>query len=1021
MPRRWLVMVAWLAGWWLAVERSSGQPPARLDTESGNGLMTPAEALARMRMPPGFIATVFAAEPDVRNPIALAWDPRGRLWVAENHTYAELPQKFDLRLCDRLSIFEDADGDGRFDHRKIFSAELQMLTSVELGQGGVWLMCPPRLLFVADRDGDDVPDGPAEVVLDGFTTAQENHHTLANGLRWGPDGWLYGRCGASSPGQLGRPGSPPELRVPIRGGIWRYHPTRGTVEAVCHGTTNPWGLDWDAHGEGFLINTVNGHLWHLISGAHFARPHTIEPNPRVYLPIDQHADHYHWDTSQELRYSAAPSLEDDRRGGGHAHSGLLIYGADQWPADYRGRLLTLNFHGRRVNVERLKRRGSGFVGHHEPDLIFMGDPWFRGIDLSQGPDGGVFILDWSDTGECHEHNGVHRSSGRIFKITWGSPRAGPIEDLSRLDNPSLVALHRHPNEWFVRQSRRVLADRHASGDDLAGVADKLRRLLREAAEPMIQLRALWSLHVIGEATADLLRALLDHGDEALRAWAIRLLTDAMPLDTVDSRRVGLDVELSAELESTLERLARGDRSGLVRLVLASTLQRLPVGRRLTLARALCSRGEDASDHNLPSLIWTGLIPVAESNPELLAELAAECKIPVVTRQIARRLGEELASRPEGVNSLIGVAIRGSEEIRSEILTGLTDALAGWRSAPEPRRWKELRGLIEMTTATTRTRDRARALDVLFGDGRALDELRRLALDGNAELAARKSALATLVQSRPSDLESICARLIRTRFLNVVAVRGLAYSEDPAIGSLIADSYRSFHPSERPAALEVLASRPSFAQALLDRIAAGKIDRAELTPFYVRQIQSLGDPETNARLAEVWGELRTTHEDRRNQIEILRGRLDPATLNLADRRRGRALFDRVCGTCHRMYGHGSEIGPDLTGAQRHDLDYLLENLLDPSATVPADFRMTTVATRDGRVLNGLVREPTQQTIKLVTQTETLTLNRDEIEAIEPSRHSLMPDGLLDPLSPEEIRELIAYLMHPVQVPLPDDAD
>src|SRR5437763_791716 len=172
-------------------------PPPRNTEPSATGRLPAPAAVAGFRAPAGFRVTVFAAEPDVQNPIAMAWDRRGRLWVAENYTYAEQTQKFDLRLRDRVLILEDADGDGRFDRRTVFTDQVQRLASVELGFGGVWLLCPPRLLFLPDRDGDDIPDGPADVVLDGFSVPAENYHTFANGLRWGPDGWLYGRCGAS--------------------------------------------------------------------------------------------------------------------------------------------------------------------------------------------------------------------------------------------------------------------------------------------------------------------------------------------------------------------------------------------------------------------------------------------------------------------------------------------------------------------------------------------------------------------------------------------------------------------------------------------------------------------------------------------------------------------------------------------------------------------------------------------------------------------------------------------------------
>ena len=412
-------------------------------------------------------------------------------------------------------------------------------------------------MFIPDRDRDDVPDGPAEVVLDGFTVARENYHTFANGLRWGPDGWLYGRCGASSPGQVGAPGTSEARRIPLRGGLWRYHPVHKRFEVLCHGTTNPWGHDWNALGEAFFINTVNGHLWHVIPGAHFARPHSIEPNPRAYAIIDQHADHYHWDNSKDFHTPLVPGGIADRRGGGHAHSGLMIYLADQWPAPFRDKIFTLNFHGRRVNVDRLERSGSGYVGRHEPDIFFAADPWFRGIDLSYGPDGSVFVLDWSDTGECHEHDGVHRSSGRIYRFAYGEPGHLDIHDVSKLGERDLVALHSHPNEWFVRKARRVLAERSARDEPLVEAKVGLRELFAQNSEPARMIRALDSLFVIGGTDIPFLRGLLRHEHESIRTWAIRYLF-RLPIDWSTARGAGADVELPADLRQEFVAALRDD-------------------------------------------------------------------------------------------------------------------------------------------------------------------------------------------------------------------------------------------------------------------------------------------------------------------------------------------------------------------------------------------------------------------------------------------------------------------------------
>ena len=289
---------------------------------------------------------------------------------------------------------------------------------------------------------------------------------------------------------------------------------------------------------------------------------------------------------------------------------------------------------------------------------------------------------------------------------------------------------------------------------------------------------------------------------------------------------------------------------------------------VALARALLSRSEDADDHNLPSLIWTGLIPLAEADPEGLVSLANDARIPSVIELIARRLGEDIDERPAPINGLLTAsANRGARE-HSAIVSGLEAALAGRRKARRPEAWEAFRGSLASSNDRT-LREHVRELDVLFGDGRALDEVRRLALDESASVDDRKVALKTLIEGRPADLRAICERLVRVRFLNSVAVRGLALFDDPEIGRSLARNYRSFHPSERSAAIEVLVSRPAFAQALLDQVAAGKIRREDITAFHARQILSLGDPALAHRLAEVWGELRGTAADRRGRIAGLK--------------------------------------------------------------------------------------------------------------------------------------------------------
>jgi putative membrane-bound dehydrogenase-like protein len=989
--------------------------------------MSAAEAAAKMRLPHGFRATVFAAEPDVQNPIAMAWDARGRLWIAENYTYAEGGKKFDLNLRDRILIFEDKDGDGRFDTRKMFTDELQMLTSIEIGHGGVWVMCPPQLRFIPDRDGDDVPDGAPEVMLDGLTGSPDMYHTFANGLRFGPDGWLYGRCGASSSGEMGVPGTPAEQRIPLRGTIWRYHLRRKVVEALSSGTTNPWGHDWDEHGELFFINTVNGHLWHDFAGAHFVRPHTLDPNPRAYALIDQHADHWHFDTTngwQKSRDGAANDL-----GGGHAHIGMMIYQGDNWPPEYRGRLFTLNLHGRRANQEILERNGSGYVGKHASDFFIAADPWFRGMDLSYGPDGGVFVLDWSDTGECHEYSGVHRTSGRIYKITYGAAKHSEVGDVAKLSTSELVKLHTHPNEWFTRQARLELAARAETSRELSTAKEQLRELFEKQTDIGVKLRAFWTLYAIGATDEAFLRTQLRHPNEHVRTWAIRFLSDTWPLDTVMSQRPAAESQISnsksqidqglvtsaATLEE-LVRIANTDTSGLVRLALASTLQRLPVSRRVGLAAALLARKEDANDHNLPLLIWYGLIPVADTDPEALVTLATKSELPLTRKFIARRLAEDIEKNPAPLNDLLELTANKAAAFQADVLNGMADGLIGWRKARKPAAWDELAPTLANSSDAI-LRDRVRDLSVLFGDGRALDTVKKVALDQHADLDARKVALQTLIDSRMPDLRAICEQLLHEQFLNSVAARGLASFDDSAVGTKLVKAYRQFHASERGQLLSALVSRATFASALLDAVAEGKIPRADIAAFHARQIRSLNDATLNKKLGEVWGELRDSPSDKQQLMARWKIQLSSAALAKADKSQGRMVFNTVCAACHTLYGEGGKVGPDLTGGGRDNIDYLLENILDPSAVVTADFRMSIVELKDGRVLNGLVAAKTERTLTVKTMTETLIVERGEIAGIRESTLSLMPEGLLEALPLEQGTDLIAYLMHKSQVPLP----
>jgi putative heme-binding domain-containing protein len=331
-------------------------------------------------------------------------------------------------------------------------------------------------------------------------------------------------------------------------------------------------------------------------------------------------------------------------------------------------------------------------------------------------------------------------------------------------------------------------------------------------------------------------------------------------------------------------------------------------------------------------------------------------------------------------------------------------------------WETLQANLASSTDSV-ILERVRELSAVFGDGRALDEIRKIALDSKATLSARESALQSLIDSRPPDLREICEKLLAESHLNVLAVRGLAQFDDPKIGEALVKSYRKFRESQRPQILSTLVSRKPFARTLLTAVAEGKIPRAEISAYHIRQIRSFQDPELTALATQAWGELRDTPQAKLEGIARLKQRLTPEVLGKADKSKGRLTFATLCAACHKMYGEGGLVGPDLTGSGRDNLDYLLENIIDPSAVVNADFRMTVVKLKDGRVLNGVITARTARTQTLRSLTETTVVENGEIETTETSALSQMPEGLLETLSEEQVCNLLAYLLYPSQVPLP----
>jgi putative membrane-bound dehydrogenase-like protein len=973
-------------------------PAAALAADPAPAPLPAEKAAKEMQVPDGFSVTLVAAEPDVVQPISFCFDDRGRIFVAEALNYAD----WQPTGKDRITILEDTDGDGRADSRKVFFEGLNYVTGIEYGFGGVWVMSPPSLYFIPDRNGDDKPDGPPEVLFDGFGH-KESRHNLANGFTWGPDGWLYAGHGRTSPSDVGRPGTPASERIHCDGGVYRIHPTRLVFENFADGTTNPWGVDFDDFGQCFVSNCVNPHLFHVLQGGHYEPWRNRPSSLYAYERLPTCADHLHFPAGNPgtMRGETQEVLA---LGGGHAHCGTLVYLGDAFPPQYRNTVFMCNVHGRRINNDILHRHGSGYTAKHGADFVLAGDPWFMGVTLRTGPDGSIFVSDWSDTGECHTYK-PHRETGRIFKISYGQTRRTTV-DVARLNDDELLKLQLHANDWYVRHARRLLQERMANPSWKRNVVHAaLNEILATHKDVTRRLRALWALHVTGGLDVVRLQPLLDDPAEHIRAWAIQLLCE--------------NGAPSVEALEKFAALAKSDTSAVVRLYLAAALQRLPLEQRWPIARGLGGHAEDADDANLPLMAWYGIESLVAGDPDKALELGVAAKMPLVRQFVARRMADAagaLGEKGDLAPMIAALESTSDPAVEADLLQGAREGLRGRKRMPMPAGWPAVyKGLAR--SGASAVRQHAVMLALIFGDPQAVLDLRRIAQTPTAPAAERQAALEALIANAPPGLAELLHEFLADKALRRAALRGLASIADDETPARVLAVYNGLTPDEKQEAVATLASRKVFALALLDAVEKKIVARSDLSAYIARQLFAFGDYEVTDRLRRVWGDVRSASPQKQEQIAKYKAILTPSFLGRADLSNGRLVYSKTCLQCHVLFGEGGKIGPDLSGSNRANLDYVLANLIDPSAEIGQDFRMSVVETTNGRILTGLVLERTPARLTLQTATDRVTIPAEEIEEVKLSEVSIMPEGQLENLTKEQVRDLIAYLAAKQQVPLP----
>lgn len=979
--------------------------------------LSPLEAVARMTTADGLIATPFAAEPNIRQPILVKCDDRGRLWVIQYLQYpnpAGLQRKkvdrwsrtvYDRvpeppprgpRGADKITICEDTDGDGHADQFTDFVDGLNLCTGLAFGDGGVFVLQVPYLLFYPDRDRNDVPDQDPEVLLTGF--GMEDAQSFANHLTWGPDGWLYGVNGSTTTCNI--------RGVEFQQGVWRYHPRSKQFELFCEGGGNLFGLTFDRLGQMFFTSNGGDLCMHGVQGAYYRKAFTKHGplhNPYAYG--------YFADVPKNI-----PVV------GGPCTSGT-IYLADALPNPLHNALLCGDFLGHTCSWWQLQPRGSTFTAIRGGTLLASNDPWFGATDLCYGPDGAVYISDFHDRRTAHPDPDANwdRSTGRIFKLITAETTPTRSLDLARKSNSELVELLRHPSGWFRERARVLLAERQS--DD---IRETLQKEIRSSSDPAFARECLWTLAGLGNIETDTLKPLLSHSDPSVRYWSVRL--------------AGESGKTAVPLGQALVDLGSQEPEAIVRAQLAATAKRLPGSIALPIIREVIERNADAPDSQVAWLLWWALEDKALSDQRSILEYFASnsrwemslCRtfLPRLIRRYAAEgtastyeaCSQMLAATPEPpIGSMLEALSQGLAERsagiggigQGELFRSTSPAEDAQTNVPtrafEPVRG-ELRDRIDALWQRTPTDTLRTRLAIQADVPQAYTSLLTRLDDSSIAEEQRLSILDLLAEfGRPDCVDSVFRnfRTDRPIRIQLAALRVLQRFDDPVIGTRLVGSYSNMDSAVRTALVEVLFSRPQTAAAILNRVERGEIPAAEFPLAPLREISRHGSADLDALVRKHWGIVKSATPE--EKLAVMRRLNNDLRVEKGNTLAGKQLFQKHCASCHRLFGEGEKVGPDLTNTSRKDTEFLLASLVDPSAVIRREYVASIVVTTGGQVLTGLIVEKSDGKVTLVdSKGQRQELAESQVSEINDSELSLMPEGLPLLFSPRELRDLFSYL-------------
>jgi putative membrane-bound dehydrogenase-like protein len=976
---------------------------------------SPDEAVKHMTVADGLKVTMFASEPMVRQPIFVKCDDRGRLWTIQ---YLQYPNPAGLkrvktdrwsrseydrvpeppphgpRGADRITIFEDTDGDGRADAAKDFVEGLNLVTGVEFGYGGVFVLNVPYLLHYPDVNRDDVPDSDPQVLLTGF--GMEDAQSFSNHLTWGPDGWLYGVNGSTTTCRI--------RGVEFQQGVWRYHPVTHAFELFCEGGSNCYGVTFDANGE-LYYSTNAGPFVHAVQGGYFYKSFG------KHGPLHNLYAYHHF---PELQRDAVP---------GSPPTGGTIYLADALPEKYRGTFVAGGFLGHTVSWWKIEPQASTVRATYGGELLNTHDTWSGPTDLCVGPDGAIYVCDFYDQRTAHPDPDANwdRSNGRIYKLSPATRTAGKSIDVGQAASDQLVELLSHSNHWYRMRARAELARRRGST-----VATRLREMATQHDDGPLALEGLWGLNSAVYLDDALALQLLDHPYPYVRYWTVRLIGDRG--------------EASVEVGQRLAALAAEEQSAVVRAQLAASAKRLPASIGLRIVDSLLRHRPDESDPRIPWLVWWAIESKTISDVNAVAKMFAQestWKNPAARENVLRLIRRYAA---EGTAAAYDACLRLLQSVppphlaaaHESLRQGLAERAVGLSSVGQGELFNQ-----QAPRDALALNDESRQYEVL-NDGlkeyvaeiwsqAPLDVVRlelalRAGIDEAYPVLKSKSLRPNLSDDERARLFGLLREFGRpdivpdllmimtseqsdaakSAALDVLSVHG-----DSEVASALMDAYAGASAAFQSQIRAVLFARPASALAFLEHIDAGQLQPADVPIEQLRPLALHRNVAIDALVRKHWGNIGPgTPEEK---LATMRRFNNDLRAGSGDPRRGEELYTKRCGTCHQLHGKGNKIGPDLTTANRSDRAALLANIVDPSSLIRREFQNYVLVTNSGRVLTGLLAEQDAASVSILNdKNERVKISRADVEDLQEADVSLMPERILESLTPQELRDLFTYL-------------